>query len=60
MSFSFKTIMSAAKGKAAVSLFIRIILATRIRHKAFGADNRGVNVRLKERSGAILNLVLTG
>ena len=25
---------------------MRIIVATRIRHKAFGSDNRGVNVRL--------------
>ena len=38
---------SAAKGKAAVSLFMKIIVVTRIRQKAFGSDNRGVNVRLK-------------
>ena len=25
---------------------MKIIVATRIRHKAFGSDNRGVNVRL--------------
>ena len=28
---------------------MRIIVATRIRHKAFGCDNRGVNVRLKRK-----------
>ena len=26
---------------------MKIIVATRLRHKAFGSDNRGVNVRLK-------------
>ena len=28
---------------------MRIIVATRISHKAFGSDNRGVNVRLKRK-----------
>ena len=66
MSFSCKAVMSimvfliwillllaalvSGKRKTAVSLFMRIIVATRIRHKAFGADNRGASVRLKERS----------
>ena len=40
---------SAAKGKAAVSLFMKIIVETRIRQKAFGSDNRVVNVRLKRK-----------
>ena len=39
----------SGKRKAAVSLFMRIIVATRIRHKAFGSDNPGVNVRLKRK-----------
>ena len=39
-------VLVSGKRKAAVSLFMRIIAATRIRHKAFGSNNRGVNVRL--------------
>ena len=32
-----------------MSLFMRITVTTRIIHKAFGADNRGVNVRFKRK-----------
>ena len=42
---------------------MRIIVATIIRHKAVGSDNRGVNVRLKGkkwRNFDNLNLVFTG
>ena len=42
----FLAVSVSGKRKAAVSLFMRIIVATRIRHKTFGSDNPGVNVRL--------------
>ena len=32
-----------------MSLFMRITVTTRIIHKAFGADNRGANVRFKRK-----------